>query len=296
MATWIWLTLMAAVAQAFRSAGQKTLSERVSVWGTTFARYAVALPLVWIYLFLQLQWQDSELPEISSTFLLYSLGTGLAQIAATAFIVKLFQLRNFAIGIIYSKSEAVLVAVLGAIVFSQVLSWAGWVSVLLGMAGLIFLNPPGPQKGFRSLFSISAGYGLAGGFCFAITTLWARQASLSLGVDPLVSSAYTLAVTIVMQVVILGGFIVFREPHTLRKLMEQWQLSSTVGFLSLVGSIGWFTAFSLQNPALVKTLGQVEFFFALLISTRLFKETHSFREYGGMALILASVILLLWLA
>ncbi|KEQ18681.1 hypothetical protein GZ78_00730 [Endozoicomonas numazuensis] len=287
---------MAAVAQAFRSAGQKTLSERVSLWGTTFARYAFALPLAWVYLFLQLQWQDSELPEASTTFLLYSLGAGLAQIAATAFIVRLFQLRNFAIGIIYSKSEAVLVAVLGALVFSQVLSWAGWVSVLLGMVGLIFLNPPSQQKGLRSLFSMSAGLGLAGGFCFAVTSLWVRQASLSLGVDPLVASAYTLATTISMQIVLLGGFILFREPHTLGKLVQQWKLSSTVGFLSLVGSIGWFTAFSLQNPALVKTLGQVECFFALLLSTRLFKETHTLREYCGMGLILASVILLLWLA
>ncbi|WP_062260312.1 DMT family transporter [Endozoicomonas arenosclerae] len=296
MSTWIWLTLMAAVAQAFRSAGQKKLSEHVSVWGTTFARYAFALPLVWLYFMAQLNWQDAELPAISSTFLWYSLGTALAQIAATAFVVKLFQLRNFAIGIIYSKSEAVLVAVLGVLIFSQILSGAGWISVLLGVVGLMFLNPPGKQKGFRALFSASAGIGLASGFCFALTTLWARQASLSLGADPIVTSAYTLSVSISMQVVILGSYILFKEPETLRKLAQRWQLSSGVGVLSLVGSIGWFTAFSLQNPALVKTLGQVEFFFALILSTRLFKESHSVREYCGMALLLASVILLLWLA
>ncbi|WP_257280526.1 MULTISPECIES: DMT family transporter [unclassified Endozoicomonas] len=295
MSTWIWLTLMAAVAQAFRSAGQKTLSERVSVWGTTFARYAFALPLVWVYLYLQLHWRDTLLPEISSTFLLYSLGAGLVQIAATTFIIKLFQLRNFAIGVIYSKSETVLVAVLGAIVYSQVLSWAGWVSVLLGMIGLIFLNPLGPEKGWRSLFSVSAAFGLAAGFCLALTTLWVRQASLALGIDPLVASAYTLTATISMQTVILGGFIWIKEPKTLGKLIQQWKLSGAVGFLSLLGSIGWFTALSLQNPALVKTLGQVEFFFALIISTRLFREKHSLREYCGMALIISSVILLLWL-
>ncbi|WOG26357.1 EamA family transporter [Endozoicomonas sp. 8E] len=295
MSTWIWLTLMAAVAQAFRTAGQKTLSERVSIWGTTFARYAFSLPLVWVYLYLQLHWQDSELPEISSTFLLYSLGAGLAQIAATVVIVKLFHLRNFAIGVIYSKSETVLVAVLGAIIFSQELSWAGWVSVLLGTVGLIFLNPPG-QQGWRSLFSVSAAFGLGGGFLLALTTLWVRQASLSLDDDPLVASAYTLTVTILMQTVLLGGFIWFKEPQTLGKLIQQWKLSGSVGLLSLVGSIGWFTAFSLQNPALVKTLGQVEFFFTLIISSRLFREKHSPREYCGMALILSSVILLLWLA
>lgn len=287
--------MLAALAQAFRSAGQKKLSETVGVWGTTFARYWFALPLVWLYLMALVSVRDSAIPEINTDFVIYSVGTSLAQIAASAFVVKLFQLRNFAIGIIYSKSEAVIVAVIGAIVFAQYLTAGGWLSVLLGLGGLVLLNPKTESGGLRSLFSVSVGYGLASGFCFALTALWSRQASLSLGIEPVTAAGFTLAATITLQAFLLGSYIAVKEPETMKILVKRWKLGGSVGVLSLVGSIGWFTAFSLQNPALVKTLGQVEFFFALLISTRLFKEKHSLREYIGMALILTSVITLLWL-
>ena len=61
----------------------------------------------------------------------------------------------------------------------------------------------------------------------------------------------------------------------------------------MVGSVGWFTAMSLQNAAIVKTLGQTEFVLTLLITYWYFGERISGREYAGMALVSASVLLLL---
>ena len=39
-----------------------------------------------------------------------------------------------------------------------------------------------------------------------------------------------------------------------------------VGLASAIGSVGWFTAFTLQIAAYVRTLGLVELVFTLLIS------------------------------
>ena len=66
-----------------------------------------------------------------------------------------------------------------------------------------------------------------------------------------------------------------------------------MGLTSALGSIGWFTAMTAQNPALVKSLGQVEFIFTLLITTLFFKEKVTGRELFGVLAIVASVILII---
>jgi drug/metabolite transporter (DMT)-like permease len=61
----------------------------------------------------------------------------------------------------------------------------------------------------------------------------------------------------------------------------------------VAGSIGWFTAMSLEKAALVKTLGQIEFFVTLLITYLYFGERISAREYLGIVFVLVRLLLLL---
>jgi drug/metabolite transporter (DMT)-like permease len=51
---------------------------------------------------------------------------------------------------------------------------------------------------------------------------------------------------------------------------------------------------SLQNAALVKTLGQTELIVTIAITTFYFSEKISGRELMGIALIALSVLVLLW--
>ncbi len=60
----------------------------------------------------------------------------------------------------------------------------------------------------------------------------------------------------------------------------------------MVGSFCWFSAFTLQNAAYVNTLGQVELLFSLAASVLFFKEKISGRELLGIAVLLASIVLL----
>ena len=66
-----------------------------------------------------------------------------------------------------------------------------------------------------------------------------------------------------------------------------------MGITGTLGSIGWYTAFALQEAAIVKTLGQVEFIFTVAITYLFFKERISKVEWIGMVLVLASILLLL---
>lgn len=82
-------------------------------------------------------------------------------------------------------------------------------------------------------------------------------------------------------------WLLIRSPCTLRAL---WALPKLVFTISFVGSIGWFTAMSLETVALVKTLGQVEIFFTLLISAKWFKEKLQRGDKWGLGLILIGAL------
>ncbi|MGL4834827.1 MAG: multidrug transporter, partial [Shewanella sp.] len=63
---------------------------------------------------------------------------------------------------------------------------------------------------------------------------------------------------------------------------------------SCLGSIGWFSAMSIQAVPYVKTLGQVEVFFMMLIATYWLKDDVNKQEYLGLILIALAAILVMW--
>jgi drug/metabolite transporter (DMT)-like permease len=58
------------------------------------------------------------------------------------------------------------------------------------------------------------------------------------------------------------------------------------------GSLCWFIAFTLQNAAYVKALGQVELILSIAASTLFFQEKITAREWGGMAVLAGSIVTL----
>jgi len=83
----------------------------------------------------------------------------------------------------------------------------------------------------------------------------------------------------------LLAWLMLKEPSTLKALWQRPKLTLSISLFSCLGSLGWFAAMSLETVALVKTLGQVEILFTLLISARWFKERLSRRDLLGLALI-----------
>ncbi len=298
MDVWIYFTLLAATMQAVRTAGQKQLSGKLNSMATTGVRYLYALPFAWAYLWWMLDFRDVNLPSLNNNFLQYALIACVMQIWGTACLVAAFRYRNFAVATSLAKTEAIQVAIVGAIVFGATLSGLGWFSVVVGVVGIFLVSKV--KFNLRDILAdsqglIGMGYGLASGLGLAITTLLIRESSLALNTDLVVSAAVTLVFMVTVQSFISLAYVYVQDKSQLPLMLKHWRLCLFVGVTSVLGSIGWFTAASFQNAAYVKALGQVEFFITLALTYRVFKETITVKEYIGMFLIVLSVvILLLW--
>lgn len=292
MDIWIYFTLLAALMQAIRTAGQKQLTQHLNAMATTAVRYIYALPFAWLYLWWVLDYRQLPMPELNTTFLQYALIACVMQILGTVCLVAAFNYRNFAVATSLAKTEAIQVAVLGVVLFSASLTALGWLSVVIGVVGVLLVSKV--KFTYKDVFqNPGVGFGLAAGLGLALTTLLIRQSSLALNSDLLLSAALTLTFMITVQTLFSLVYVYLQDKQQVQFMIQQWRLCLFVGVTSVIGSIGWFTAASFQNAAYVKALGQVEFFITLFITYRIFKEKISLIEYLGMGLIIASVVILL---
>ena len=86
---------------------------------------------------------------------------------------------------------------------------------------------------------------------------------------------------------------IFRR-HTLVKMWQCLGLTFRVSVCSFLASLGWFSAMSMQTVAIVKTLGQVEILFSLLISAFFFKDKLAKTDHWGLWLVLTAAIMVIW--
>jgi len=292
--SWIAFTLMAAVMQAIRTAGQRQLSQHLSAMSTTFARYLFGLPAALVYL-AGLSWnREVVLPSLSGAFLGWALLASVAQIGATWCLITAFRFNNFAVGTTLAKTEALQTAFIGWLLFGLPLSLQGWLALVIGFIGILVIGNLRILVSQRGAWrSPALAFGLLSGGLFAVASLSLRSAAHSLGIDLIQAAAVTLLTMIVIQTGICGVWLAMAETKPWRALWHHRRLAGFIGVTSALGSIGWFTAMSLHNPALVKTLGQVEFFITLAITRWVFRERIHRHEGWGMALVLVSVVLLL---
>ena len=61
----------------------------------------------------------------------------------------------------------------------------------------------------------------------------------------------------------------------------------------MLGSIGWFTAFAMQNAAYVRALGQIELVFTFIATVLFFRERINRTEVLGIALVVAGIMILI---
>ena len=128
---------------------------------------------------------------------------------------------------------------------------------------------------------------------FAFSSVSYRGASLELGdIDAWFRALVTLAAVVTFQFVSMGIWLLWRDRAELRAVWNTRRTGVFVGLTSLCGSFCWFFAFTLQNAAYVKALGQVELLLSLLASTLFFREAITRREIAGMMLLGASILAL----
>ena len=305
--SWLWVvfTLIAAFSQTFRNLLQKGLTATLGTVGATHVRFLFGLPcailmvgaILWVTPAQRLTW--------SAEFWVWVWVGGLAQIVATALMLGAMQMKSFSIATAYVKSEPVTVALLAFVFLGEPLGVLAVLAIVVATAGVVLMSSPGratvaapesaaSQKPAGLTLGAPIALGLGAGALFALAAVGFRGAILALGEDPFfVRAAVTLVVSLAVQTAVLSLWLALRSPGTLMAILKAWRPSLGAGALGSFASLCWFVAFSLQSPALVRTLALVEILFAMALARRLFAQRESVRETWGIVLMVVGVAALL---
>jgi drug/metabolite transporter (DMT)-like permease len=294
MEIWIPITIAAAFMQNVRFMLQKHVKGRLSTFGATFARFVWAAPLAALLVAALLVIRGESLPGMSGIFFGFAALGGLTQIFGTALVVALFSARNFAVGVSFSKTETVQTVMFGVLILGEHVSAMAVFAMVVSLAGVVLISvQPGKLLG-AGLFNRSALLGVASGAMFGISAVSYRTASLSLDSgDFIIRAALTLAVVTAMQTAAMWIYLAMRERGEVARVFANWRVTLWVGVTGMLGSLGWFTAMTLQNAAYVRALGQIELVFTFAAWVLFFREKSTLREVAGIVILTAGIVLLL---
>ena len=216
----------------------------------------------------------------------------MSQIAATALLLRTMRARNFALGVAYSKTEVLQVAVFG-LACSAIPS--GCQRCGSGVRNARRAAPLAADETFRTLLTGWTRAPRCSGLpapClpFPLSATAARRSRCRDAV--LMAAAFTLLAAQILQTLLLGGWLLARDAQVVGKVLRAWRISLFAGFMGAAASAGWFTAFAIAPAAHVRTLGLVELIFSYAVSRRLFRERLSRLELAGMALLALGVAII----
>ena len=288
-AIWLPATLSAGLFQALRTAIQQRLRARLSVNAAGLVRYVYGAPVALLLWLVYAGISGGRLPSLPSQFFGFALLGGVLQIGGTNLLIMAFGERSFVVGTAYAKTEAVQGAVFALWLLGEVLTPLVVLGIAVSVTGVILLSLGGRAPGafVRALGQPAARYGLAAGTLFALTSIATNSLE---GEDVVLRALTTLVVVMVLQVLVQGAYVTAREPDQWRRVLTSWRSSGLVGLLAACGSACWFTAFASAPVALVRTVGQVEVVFTLLLGRFFLREPLARSEALGLGLVVAGVL------
>lgn len=298
---WIVAALSAAFFQSLRHAALKELNRHLSATVTTYVRMLFGLPMLALYLVAVMHWTDRALPALSPRFWFFCGITAVTQVVMTLLMVHLFRLGNLAVGVMLTKADVILTALIGSALFSERISGIGWIAIFLTLSGMVTasagrLPATAWSKGDTSIADLLLGpaarLGLLAALTAAISYLALREAILDVdaAAGPLMRSALAGVAMTFLSFVLVGVWLLVTERAELARLRHWPGLCLFLGFVSAAGTIGWFTASALTNASYVAAVAHVQIVFVMLISRYWFKETIRPLEYVGIALILTGIV------
>jgi drug/metabolite transporter (DMT)-like permease len=297
MVAWAWIpiTVWAALAQTMRNAAQRHLVKEVGTLGATLVRFLYGLPFAIAWLILLSAWTREATPPPNFAFAGWVIVSAVSQMAATALLLRVMAGRNFALGVAYSKTEILQVAVFGLLFLGDPITLPAAAAIGIATAGLLLISSP---PGKTPLVALLQGWtrptallGLASGATFALAAVGYRGAALSLtGAGAAMAAADTLVWAQALQSLLLGGWLLARNPAAITGVLREWRTSLAAGFMGAAASAGWFTAMAVEPVAHVRTLGLVEMLFSYTVSHRLFHEQLRGPEAAGYLLLTLGIL------
>ncbi len=290
---WIIITLAAATFQILRTSRQHELRSVLSTSAAGYVRYAYGAPLAVALSAVLFAVLGRRMPDIPGRFWPIVAVAAVSQIIATVALLASFKLRDFAIGTVYSKSEVLIVAALGALGLGVALEPLGWIGAVLVTVGVAWLASKGSLPGLlRQAADPAALMGLIAGAGFAGAAIGIRAASRSLtGAPSFDRAVLTLTVLLLIQTILNTVWFLTTDPSQITRTATEWRPAAWVGVFSLLGSIGWAWAFTLESAAKVRTLGQVELIIAFVVARVTMGERHTRTDHLASATVLVGVVL-----
>lgn len=295
---WLWIpiTVWAAFAQTLRNAAQRHLTKELGTSGATLVRFLYGLPFALLWLAFLAVGGGLALPSPNLAFALWVGEGAITQIVATALLLRVMEERNFALGVAYSKTEIIQVAIFGLAFLGDPITLVTALAVLCGTVGVLLLSPADREHPWRTLLAgwtaKPALIGLGSGAAFALSATGFRGAALSLGSESFLTAAgYTLAWAQAVQTVLLGGWLLARTPDVIIRVFRAWRTSLFAGFMGAAASAGWFTAMAIEPVAHVRTLGLVELLFSYAVSRRVFRERLQRLEIVGIVVLTLALVI-----
>jgi drug/metabolite transporter (DMT)-like permease len=292
MSLWVLATLFAASVQALRFYLQRGMSlSGLSPVAATFARFVYAPLPIALGIGVWAATSGAPLPSVGAGFTGFALLGAVSQILATICIVALFSRRNFAVGIAFSKTAVLLTVVSGFVLLGERVTLPSLGAMGVGFAGVLLLSLPSGGGLRGNPVNVASALGLASGVFFSLSAVGYRGASLAIETDAaLLRAAMTLCFVTLVQTALLGAWLAWRDRAGLVAVFRGWRVSGLVGATSMAGSMGWFTAYTLQTAAYVNAVGQIELVLSMLISRFALGERQTRRELAGIALVGVSVL------
>jgi drug/metabolite transporter (DMT)-like permease len=296
---WIPVTICAAAAQTLRNAMQRHLTATLGTVGATQVRFLYGLPFALLFLVAVSAVTGEPLPATNAKSFLFTLIGALAQILATGLMLAVMKQSAFAVTTAYTKTEPVQVALFGLAVLGDPLTWAGGLGCLIATAGVALMSwKPGAmvQPGqTRWDLLRPATLGILAGAAFAVASVAFRGGILALSDGSfLMRATFTLVVGLLIQCVVLVGWMLLLDRRALANSFMAWRPSLFAGLMGAFASQCWFIGFALTTAANVRTLGLIEVLFAQGITVFVLRQATGRRELTGMALVVAGVSWLLW--
>lgn len=288
---WLWVpfTLGAALAQTARNSLQRDLTIKVGTVGATHVRFLYGFPFALLFLVLLSGATGQWPPMPSGAALGWALVGGLSQIVATALLLAAMRTQSFLVAIAYTKSEPVLVLSIAAFVLNESISPVQVAAIFTATGGVMLMSWPGrAQRGTDWLRPVL--FGLGSGALFAVSAVSYRAGIQTFEAGFVLSATTMLVLSLALQSVGLSAWLAWRDPATLRTLIETPLRSAPAGLAGAVASQLWFLAFALQTTALVRTLALSEMLFAQVVTRRFFKQDVSPRDYAGVLALSAGLL------
>ncbi len=295
---WLWIpiTVWAALAQTMRNAAQRHLTGELGTLGATLVRFLYGLPFAALWLYGVHAVGRLDLPSPNAAFAGWVCLGAVSQIGATALLLRVMAERNFTLGVAYSKSEIIQVALFGFLFLGDPITLITALAVVFATLGVLLLSPAERERPIRALLAgwttRPALLGLASGAGFAFAAVGYRGAALALEHTPfLMAAAYALVSAQILQTVLLGGWLLLRKTDVVVRVLRAWRASLFAGFMGAAASVGWFTAMAIEPLAHVRTLGLVELLFSYAVSRRVFREQFNRRELVGIVLLTLGLVI-----